>query len=211
MKVQGGQEAPERTLSPGWVQSPHRPDDSVWPGPLALGLDTGPSPSTSSSWSGQFFPGTWPVYSTSWPKFPLERRESPHSRGLDPDLHNQALFPGSPGQHGGGRPGSAWPAGRVEAGPKTTQPCAICRLPETTGETPLEASQPLLSRPSMAPQGLLEPMSWAWSPQPDFGPIKCRLEIWVRGPELGGVGSHHQVLPGLISKDKLRVRCDWPL
>ena len=65
------------------------------------------------------------------------------------------------GQDGVGRPGSAWPVGRVEAEPKTKLPHGICRLPETTSETHLEASQPLPSRPPVAPQGLPEPMSLA--------------------------------------------------
>lgn len=132
----------------------------------SLGLDAGPSPSTSGGWSGQFFPGTQPIYSTPRSKFPLEPRESPHSRDLSPHLHNQALFLvspdiGRPSQGGGGRPGSVWLLGRVEAEPKTTLSCGICSLPETTGETHTEASEFLLSRPSTAPQGLLEPMSLA--------------------------------------------------
>lgn len=106
----------------------------------ALRPDTRPFPSTSSSWSGQFFPGTQPVYPTPWPKLPLEPRESPHSRGLAPNVHNQALFPESPDtgkgdQERGGRPGSLWPVGRVEAGPRATLPCGICSLPVTAGET----------------------------------------------------------------------------
>lgn len=80
-----------------WLSAVSSPsDDSVWPGPQALGLDTGPCPSTSSNWSGHFFPETQPAYFTPWPKFPLKPRKCPHSRGLTPNLHNQTLFPGVP-------------------------------------------------------------------------------------------------------------------
>lgn len=100
-----------------------------------------------------------------WPQFPPEPKESPDSRGLAPNLHNQALFPGSPdtggpGQDGGGRPGSTWPVVRAVAEPKTTQPCGICSLPEASGETQTEASSSLPSGPLWLPRDFWSP--WAW-------------------------------------------------
>lgn len=100
------------------------------------------------------------------PNFLLSTEKGPQQRFVPKLAQSGPLpwvprHPGRPGQDGGRRPRSAWPAGRVEAEPKIMLPCGLCSLPETTGETHTEASQPLLSGPSMAPQGLLVPISLA--------------------------------------------------
>lgn len=80
-----------------WLSAVSSPsDDSVWPGPQALGLDTGPSPSTSSNWSGHFFPETQPAYLAQIPFQAQKKKKAPTAEVLPQTYTIRPPFLGSP-------------------------------------------------------------------------------------------------------------------
>lgn len=110
----------------------------MWPGPPTLGLDTGPSPSTSSSWPGQFFPGTQPVYSTPMAPIPSRAQRKPRQQRSGPKTYTigpSSLGPqtqgdqaktgvGGPGQHG------QWGEWKLNPRPRCRVVSAACLRPQ---------------------------------------------------------------------------------
>ena len=168
-------------------------------------------PSASSSWPGQFFPGTQPVYSTPMAQMPSLAQRKPRQQRSGPKLTQSGPLPRVP-RHRGTRPSRGWEAqvsvASGEGGSCPQDHAALWYLQpawDRRRDTHRGVIAPAV-RPSMAPQGLLEPMGLAGSPQPDSVLIKHGLERWVGGWRLGRDGSHQQIFPGLMSKDKRRAR-----
>lgn len=129
-----------------------------------------------------------------WPQTYTIRPSSPGPQTQGDQAKSGVGGPGQRGQRGGGK---------LPSRPRCPVVSAACL--GRRRDTHRGVIAPAV-RPSMAPQGLLEPMGLAGSPQPDSVLIKHGLERWVGGWRLGRDGSHQQIFPGLMSKDKRRAR-----